>query len=148
MGGKKRAWKMQPTPPSHWILHTLCQSLSMPFLRQYPTTRLTLCCPCLVQTCSNHFRSQRYCKDFILFVNRCKGDIPTANEESDIEPKQVCRDVQDELTLHTSPPAVQLLPRNEPETLNSGPRTMNQIDQVKDWAVQHTWLWPTQCTHL
>jgi hypothetical protein len=31
-----------------------------------------------------------------------ESDIPTANEESDIEPKQVCRDVQDEVSLHTS----------------------------------------------
>jgi len=66
----------------------LSRGVSKPFLRIRPQGWPFVVHVWLkhAQTISNH-----NCKDFILPENRCKSDIPdipTPNEESDIEPKQ------------------------------------------------------------
>jgi hypothetical protein len=60
-----------------------------------------------------------------------ESENPTANEESDIEPKQVCRDVQDELTLHTHPPAVAAVAtKGRPRDLEQRTEDHEPNDQV------------------
>ena len=140
---------MQLTPPSHWKRKISSHIVSKPF-HAFPEAmsdhKVGHCCPCLVQTCSNHFKSQRYWKYFILFETNIWKWHPNCKRRKwhrtkTSLPWRSGRGLTSNIYIHQLCSCDQGT-NQRPWTEDRGhPRTMNQIDQVKSLTSKNTASW-------